>query len=239
MTITETARPRGSADVDPGLVCAVVPAHNEAGRIAATIAALRMIDDVSEIVVVDDGSRDATATEAERAGARVIRLGRNAGKGAALERGVAATSAGILLFADADLRSSAANLRVIVGPVVAAEADLAIAAPPRDGGPSGFGLVEGLARWGIERLAARRMDRPLSGQRAVRREVLDAVRPFAHGFGVETAFTVDALRAGYRVIEVPCEITHARTGRDPAGFLHRGKQGFDVARALAGRAVRR
>jgi glycosyltransferase involved in cell wall biosynthesis len=239
VTITQTARPGGRADVDPGRVCAIVPAHNESGRIAATIVALRAIDDVSEILVVDDGSRDATATEAEHAGARVIRLGRNAGKGGALERGVAATNAGILLLADADLRSSAANLRSILAPVIAGEADLAIAAPPRDGGPSGFGLVEGFARWGIERLAGRRMDRPLSGQRAVRRVVLDAVRGFARGFGVETAFTVDALRAGYRVIEVPCEITHARTGRDPAGFVHRGKQGFDVARALVGRAIRR
>ena len=239
MTITQTARAGGGVDVEPGFVCAVVPAHNESGRIAATIAALRMIEDVDEIVVVDDGSRDTTVGEAERAGARVIRLGRNAGKGAALARGVAATNAGILLLADADLRSSAANLRVVLRPVVADEADLAIAAPPRDDGPSGFGLVEGLARWGILRLGGRRMDRPLSGQRAVRREVVDAARGFARGFGVETAFTIDALRAGYRVIEVPCEITHARTGRDPAGFLHRGKQGFDVARALASRAARR
>ena len=238
MTITQTARPGGRVDVEPGLVCAVVPARNESGRIAATIAALRMIEDVDEIVVVDDGSRDATVTEAERAGARVIRLGRNAGKGAALERGVAATHAGVLLFADADLRSSAANLRGVLRPVVADEADLAIAAPPRDGASSGFGLVEGFARWGIERLGGRRMDRPLSGQRAVRREVVDAARGFARGFGLETAFTIDALRAGYRVIEVPCEITHARTGRDPAGFLHRGKQGVDVARALASRIRR-
>jgi glycosyltransferase involved in cell wall biosynthesis len=215
------------------------PAACEAERIAATITALRMIVDVSEVVVVDDGSRDTTAIEAERAGARVIRLGRNAGKGAALARGVAATNAGILLFVDADLRSSAANLRVVLRPVVAGEADLAIAAPPRAGGPSGFGFVEAFARWGIQALTGKTMERPLSGQRAVRRAVVDAARGFAHGFGVETAFTIDALRAGYRVIEVPCEITHAWTGRDPAGFLHRGKQGLDVARALASRAVRR
>ncbi len=239
MTVTQTASPRGGASIDPVRVCAVVPAHNEAERIAGTIAGLRAIADVSEIVVVDDGSRDGTAAEAERAGARVVRLGRNAGKGASLARGVASTHAGIVLFADADLRASAANLRTVIAPVVAGEADLAIAAPPRGDGPSGFGLVERFARWGIERLAGRRMQRPLSGQRAVRREVITSGRGFARGFGVETAFTIDALRAGYRVIEVPCEITHARTGRDPAGFLHRARQGLDVARALAGRAFRR
>src|SRR5262245_24313351 len=98
---------------------------------------------------------------------------------------------------------------------------------------SGFGLVEGLAGWGIRRSTGRRMDRPLSGQRAIRREA--GSMGFARGFGVETAFTIDALRAGYRVVEVPCEITHARTGRDPAGFAHRARQGVDVVRALASR----
>jgi glycosyltransferase involved in cell wall biosynthesis len=235
VTVTQTARPGGGTDLEPGRVCALVPAHNEEDRIAATIFALRAIDDVSEIVVVDDGSRDGTAIEAERVGARVVRLGRNGGKGAALARGVDATNAGVLLFVDADLRSSAANLRVVLRPVVDDEADVAIAAPPRTGTTSGFGLVEGFARWGIERLTGRRLDRPLSGQRAVRREVIDALRGFARGFGVETAFTIDALRAGYRVIEVPCEITHARTGRDPAGFAHRAKQGLDIARALSSR----
>jgi glycosyltransferase involved in cell wall biosynthesis len=239
VTVTQTARPRGDPSIDPGRVCAIVPAYNEAERISGTIAGLRAIADVSEIVVVDDGSRDGTPVEAERAGARVVRLGRNTGKGKALAHGVASTRAEILLFADADLRASAANLRAVVQPVVAGEADLAIATPPRGDGPSGFGLVEGLARWGIARLGGRRMQRPLSGQRAVRREVVTTCRAFARGFGVETAFTIDALRAGYRVIEVPCEITHARTGRDPAGFRHRARQGFDVARALAGRAIRR
>jgi glycosyltransferase involved in cell wall biosynthesis len=238
VTVTQTARPPGTPAIEQRPAAAVVPAYDEAGRIAATIAGLRAIEDVGEIVVVDDGSRDTTAAEAEHAGVHVVRLRRNRGKGAALARGIAATSAPVLLFADADLRSSAALLRDVVAPVVAGEADIAIAAPP-PAGPSGFGLVERLARWGIERLTGRRMDRPLSGQRAVRREVLAGLRGFAPRFGVETAFTIDALRAGYRVVEVPCAITHARTGRDPAGFVHRARQGFDVARALAARAARR
>jgi hypothetical protein len=152
-----------------------------------------------------------------------------------MDAGTRATDADVLLLADADLEETASNLGVLVEEVVAGEADLAIAAPPRAGGPSGFGLVEGLARWGTARLTGRRFDRPLSGQRAVRAEVVKAAGGFAGGFGAETGFTIDALRAGYRVVEVPCEIRHARTGRDPAGFAHRGRQGIDVARALANR----
>ena len=214
----------------------MVPAHNEAARVAATVAALRTIPDIDEVVVVDDGSTDATANQAERAGARVVRMSRNEGKGRALERGIAATEAPVVLLADADLGDSAANLHVILAPVLDGRADVAIAAPPGGDGPSGFGLVEGVARWGISRLAGRRMERPLSGQRALRRIVAGA---FASGFGAETAFTIDALRAGYRVVEVPCEISHARTRRDPAGFAHRARQGVDVTRALASRWRRR
>jgi len=220
-------------------VTAVVPARNESGRVGATVAALLGIEGVSDVVVVDDGSTDGSAAEAEAAGARVIRLPRSRGKGAALDEGVAATDAEVIMLVDADLAGSARALAAVLGPVLDGEADLAIAAPPRAGGPSGFGLVESFARWGIERLAARRLDRPLSGQRAVRREVLGSIGRFAPGFGVDTGFTLDALRAGYRVIEVPCSFTHAATGRDAAGFLHRARQGADVARALAVRTVRR
>lgn len=217
-------------------VVAVVPARNEARRVGATVAALRSIDGVGEVIVVDDGSTDATADVAKRAGARVLRLGRSRGKGNALSYGIAnAGPADVYLLADADLGDSARSLAALLEPVVAGEIDVAIAAPPRGDGPSGFGMVEDFARWGVRKLAGSVMDRPLSGQRAVRRDVVEAVGGFAQGFGVDAAFTVDALRAGYRVIEVPCEFTHAKTGRDPAGFAHRARQGLDIARALATR----
>jgi len=220
-------------------IAAVVPARNEVRRVAATVAALKRIPAIDEVLVVDDGSTDDTAAEAERAGARVIRLSRNEGKGRALDAGARATNAAVVLLADADLEESASNLAVLLDPVVAGEADVAIAAPPRTGSPSGFGIVEGFARWGTGKLTGRRFDRPLSGQRAVRAEVLSSAGRFAAGFGAETGFTIDAVRAGYRVVEVPCAISHARTGRDPAGFAHRAKQGIDVARALASRWRRR
>lgn len=217
-------------------VVAVVPARNEARRVGATVAALRAIEAVDQVIVVDDGSTDTTADIAKRAGARVLRLGRSRGKGNALSHGIASAGpADVYLLADADLGDSARSLAALVDPVVGGEIDVAIAAPPRGDGPSGFGMVEDFARWGVRKLAGSVMDRPLSGQRAIRREVVEAVGGFAQGFGVDAAFTVDALRAGYRVIEVPCEFTHAKTGRDPAGFAHRARQGLDIARALASR----
>jgi hypothetical protein len=145
----------------------------------------------------------------------------------------------VLLFVDADLTETAAEAARLLRPVLAGEADMVIGAPPRRDGPSGFGLVERLARWGIHRLGGAAMDRPLSGQRALRREVLEAVGGLAPRFGVDAALTIDALRAGFRVIEVPCAMEHARTGRTPAGFAHRARQGLDLVLALVARAVRR
>ncbi|MDI3281269.1 MAG: glycosyltransferase family 2 protein, partial [Bacillota bacterium] len=71
-----------------------------------------------------------------------------------------------------------------------------------------------------------------SGQRAVRRRVLEAVGGFADGFGAEVALTIDAARCGFRIGEVPVEMWHAETGRDLAGFWHRGIQFCQVARSL-------
>jgi glycosyltransferase involved in cell wall biosynthesis len=224
--------------VDGERVAAVVPALDEAARITATVTALRSIPEVREVIVVDDGSRDETFRLAADAGARAFRIPRRVGKGGALSFGAARTDASVLLFVDAELTTTAAETRNLLEPVLDGTADLAIAAPPRPSGPSGFGLLEGSARWAIRRLTGRSMDRPLSGQRAVRREVLAAIPALADGFGVEVAMTVDALAAGFRVVEVACEIEHGRTARTPAGFAHRGRQAAQVAAALLPRALR-
>lgn len=218
-------------------VVALVPAHDEETRIGSTVAALCAIASIDEVVVIDDASSDATASIAEGAGARVLRLPRNLGKGGALRAGLGSTDADVVVLIDADLGSTAAVASALIEPVVAGDVDMTIARPP-DGAPSGFGLVERFSRWGIERLGGQTMRRPLSGQRAVRRVILDRFG-LAPRFGVETALTIDALRAGYRVLEVPFTIEHARTDRDLAGFIHRARQGMDVGAVLASRSLHR
>jgi len=220
-------------------VVAIVAARNEADRIAATVAGLRSIDGVSEVVVADDGSYDLTARAALAAGARVVRSERNAGKGAALEAafGVAAAGgAGVILLADGDLAESAVALGSVLRPVVAGAADLVVAVPPRPP-TGGFGLVCSMAASLIRHSSGLEAVAPLSGQRAATIECLLACRPFADGFGVDAAMLADAARLGFRVVEVPAEITHRFTGRDAAGFVHRGRQGADILRALAPRAA--
>jgi glycosyltransferase involved in cell wall biosynthesis len=214
-------------------VAAIVPARDEAAHIADTVGALRAISDITEIIVVDDASRDGTADRAKEAGAAVVRLRRRTGKGGALRAGLVKTHAPVLLFIDGDLGPTAGIARELLAPVLTGKADLAIAAPAPSGS-SGFGLVEGLSRRGIRALTGEVMARPLSGQRALRREVLARAR-IAPRFAVETAMTIDTLRAGFRVVEIPLEFEHARTGRDAAGFAHRARQGADVFFALVSR----
>ena len=223
------------------VVVALIPAHDEAERIASTVAGARGIDGVTRVVVVDDGSRDATSQLAEEAGAKVIRLATNVGKGAALDAGaVRAEDADILLLLDADLGDTAAQGALLLTPVLSGEADLAIAAFPRPTGKAGFGLVKGLARWGIAHFGSGfEANAPLSGQRALTRAAVEAVRPFSTGFGVEVTMSVRALRAGLRLVEVPTTMSHAATGRDFAGFVHRGRQFTHVAMALVRMAFER
>ena len=222
-------------------VAVLIPAHNESATVAETVRAALSIDGVRRVVVIDDGSDDDTDQHAEEAGAKVVRMLGNRGKGTALEAGAARVEdADVVLLLDADLGDTAAQAAALLAPIAAGEADMTIAGFPPSTRKAGFGLVKGLARWGIRTLGGTfEATAPLSGQRALTRECLATIRPFSAGYGVEVGLTVRALRAGFRLAEVPTEMSHASTGRDVAGFIHRGRQFAHVALALARLAFER
>jgi glycosyltransferase involved in cell wall biosynthesis len=227
----------GSAAPDEGSVAVVISAKDEAQRIAATVRAVRSIPHVRRVLVVDDGSLDATARRAAEAGALVLRHPRNRGKAAAMTTGAARIArldddAGlppaVLLFVDADLGTTAAETALLTTPVLAGEADMTVAVlPPQRTPGGGFGFVVRLARRGIRQATGVIATQPLSGVRCLTRSAFEAALP------------LDLLSAGYRVLEVPCELHHRVTGSDLGGQLHRARQYRDVARALAVRRARR
>jgi glycosyltransferase involved in cell wall biosynthesis len=234
-----------SAPSLPDDVAVVIAARNEADRIAATVAGAAGLAGVGLVVVVDDGSRDATAAVAQRAGAAVMRHQRNRGKGAAMETGAEAVRLvdqrehrdrpRHLLFLDADLGDTAGQAGPLMGPVTAGTADMTIAVFAATVKLGGHGLVVGLSGAGIRRATGWQPRQPLNGQRCLTRAAFEAARPLAHGWGVETALTIDLLRQGLRITEVEVELGHRATGTGLRAQLHRAHQLTDVARALAAR----
>jgi glycosyltransferase involved in cell wall biosynthesis len=218
----------------------VVAAYNEAERIGATLSALALAFPGAPVWVADDGSSDATAEIARGAGAGVVRSERVVGKGAAVTAAIReavrhapssreAGAGGVCVLCDGDLGGSARELGALVEPVASGEAELSIAAfSTRVGG--GLGLAVGFARWAIRRRCGLETRAPISGQRALSASVLEDVLPLARGFGMEIGMTIDAVRAGRRVVEVELELSHRATGRTLAGFLHRGGQLADFVR---------
>jgi glucosyl-3-phosphoglycerate synthase len=197
-------------------IAVVLPARNEAETVGAIVRTIRreLVDSVGlvdEIVVMDSRSTDATASVAAAAGADVYEvdallpaLGRRDGKGEAMWKSLAVTTADLLVFVDADLSDFDAHwVTALVGPLLAhPEVDLVKAAYDRSltlGGetsPTGGGRVTELtarpilnAHW--PELAG--ILQPLAGEYAARRTVLEQV-PFVCGYGVEVGLLVDVLR---------------------------------------------
>jgi len=227
--------------MDASRLAVVVAAYGEEDRIGATVQALHEAFPGSLVVVADDGSPDGTAAAAERAGAQVVRLARRTGKGGAASQAaeVALASAPeLVLLCDADLGASAARLEPLLRAVESGDGDLAVAVFARRVG-GGFGIAVGFAHWAIERLTGLDLRAPISGQRAMRASVLEAVTPFAPRFGMEIGMTVDAARAGMRVVEVEVDLEHRATGRTLRGFVHRFRQLRDFTLVYASRRLRR
>lgn len=231
-----------------GDLAIIIPAKNEADRIAATVAAATTLAGADIVVVVDDGSTDETAAVAAGAGAHVVRHARNRGKAAAMETGAEAVqliesgAAGPvvtgrgprhLLFLDADLGDSAAKAGPLAGPVRAGAADMTIAVFTTRVRKGGFGVVTSTSGAGIERLTGWRPAQPLNGQRCLTRAAFTAAVPLAGGWGAETGMTIDLLRKGMRITEVEVPLSHRATGNGWQAQIHRLRQLADVLRALA------
>jgi glycosyltransferase involved in cell wall biosynthesis len=213
----------------------IIAARNEADRIGAGIDGLAKAFPGAEIWVGDDASIDRTSEVALAHGARVVSRRRSHGKGGNVTAAAEAALSNrdrppeLVLLCDGDLGASAERLRGLVAAVDGDECDLAIASfRHRIGG--GFGIALRVARWAIHSRCGYLAGAPISGQRAMRGDVLGSVLPFAPGYGMEIGMTVDAVRAGFRVAEIELDLQHRATGRTVAGFLHRGRQLRDFVR---------
>ncbi len=197
---------------EPGSVTIVVPAFNEGGSIAQVVTGLREAATWHEVLVVDDGSSDGTATRAEAAGARVIRHPYNKGNGAAVKTAIRSAASEWILIVDGDGQHQAEDAPRLAGRL--GEFDLVIGArDPRTNATAGRRLGNAV----LNRLAAFLTERPIpdltSGFRAARREhLLEFIHLLPNGFSTPTTTTLAFIKAGYNVAFEPI------AARPRAGF---------------------
>lgn len=206
----------------------IIPAYNEATRLAATLRTLKKIHMIKDILVVDDGSWDGTGDIAIKEGVRLLSMGKNQGKGNALRAGIEYLTNKIIIFLDADIGDTAKEATKLIYPLLEDRAEVTIGEIPFTPGMGGFGLVKGLSQAAFKSLTGKECHSVLSGQRGFKRETLTYDLLNYRGYGIEFGMTVDLAMKNTRIMEVPIDICHRITGRDLMGFKHRGKQFWDI-----------
>ena len=217
----------GSASrvADPSAVSIVIPAYNEADAIGNVVGSLKAAAAWHEVIVVDDGSRDATAAAAAAAGATVVTHPYNKGNGAAVKSGIRRATGEFILIVDGDGQHRSEDSRRLVARL--GEYDLVIGArsvSTQATHARRFG--NSALNWLASYLTGREIPDLTSGFRAARSEHL---REFIHllpnGFSTPTTTTLAFIKGGYNVAFEPVE-ARSRVGeskihlaRDGAKFL--------------------
>ncbi len=167
----------------------IIPAFNEATTISGVIT-VALASNLGEVCVVDDGSSDFTTKVAKQAGAQVICLEKNQGKGGAMVAGAKHLQADVLLFLDADLIGlKPKHLQSLAKPLLETKIDMA-RGDFKDG------------RWQTN--FSQTITPILNGQRAILRQKLLGIPKLASTrYGVEVAISLTAKREGWRVARVP------------------------------------
>ena len=204
----------------------VLPAKNESAAIGQTLQKLRMQCASAEIIVVNDGSSDDTASVASAAGARVLHHPYSKGNGAAIKTGARAATGEVIVFMDADGQHDPADIPRLLDTLQQGY-DMVVGARQKGSQASvGRGLANGfynrLASW----MTGHNVEDLTSGFRAVR---ADKFREFLYllpnGFSYPTTSTMAFFRAGYAVAYVPIHAakrigkSHIRLLRDGTRFL--------------------
>jgi glycosyltransferase involved in cell wall biosynthesis len=203
----------------------VIPAFNEAVSIGIVVRDLAAAAPWLEILVVDDGSTDETASRAAAAGARVIRHPYNKGNGAAVKSGIRQSAGTFILIADADGQHRPSDATRLVSHLDAY--DLVIGARA---GHTQASLPRRLGNLLLNAVASYLTEQPIpdltSGFRAARREhLLEFIHLLPNGFSTPTTTTLAFMRAGYSVRFEPVEaaqrsgVSKIRFGADGFNFL--------------------
>jgi glucosyl-3-phosphoglycerate synthase len=212
------------------MISVVIPALNESKTISSLINFAKRSRQVTEVIVVDDGSIDGTPELASAAGAKVIRS-TLLGKGASMEDGMRAAEGEIVVYLDGDLTGLENDLiDRLVAPIIADKADFVKAKFSRAGGRVTTLTAKPLLQVFFPELA--KIDQPLGGIVAARKDVLAELR-FETDYGADVALLIDAWASGARIVEVEV----GRIAHDSQPLDKLGEMASQVVRAVFDRAV--
>lgn len=204
-------------------VAAIVPAYNEEHTIGMVVEALLRCSSIDEIIVVSDGSSDRTAQIAGQYPIKVVDLAENVGKGGAMKAGAKSTECPVLLFIDADLLGlQATHIDALLEPVLSGKTAMSIGV-----------FSDGRRSTDL----AQKIAPSLSGQRAVRKELFDAVPKLESSrFGVEVALTQYAERHEIEIVRVPLPALSQIMKEEKRGFVQgfcaRIRMYWDIVRSI-------
>ena len=244
LTTPSAAAIRASTPAVPATTAAaLIVAHNQARRIAATVRATRAIPGVDLVLVVDDCSHDNTQDLARKAGAVVVRHSHRRGRSASMETGAAVIAMRdeegapprVILLIEPGLGNSAAGAAPLVEAVLEQVADMAVALT--DGASRASAVTATSARRAVAAVSGWSPMQPLSRIRCLTREALEAALPLSRGSGLEVGVTLDVIDAGLTVTEVECDLHH-RTSKAGGKAIGRASQYRDVMMAISSRRVR-
>ncbi len=187
-------------------VLAIIPAYCE-GRFIGQVVR-KVLDYLQAVLVVDDGSADNTTTEAEAAGAKVIRHSKNLGKGAALKTGLdyaASIGAAFFLFLDGDGQHDPSEIPVFIDAINRSDFDLVVGNRMRnlESMPLIRRWTNQFMSWQIGRICKIPIPDSQCGFRIARKELLPVLMAPSNRFEFESESIILAAQQGFRLGFVP------------------------------------
>lgn len=209
-------------------VSVIIPAFNEQFYILKTLAGLKGIEGIKEIIVVDDGSTDSTYKLLKPLkDITLLHIEHNKGKGNAVRYALNHATGRFVALIDADLCESSSEIQKLINEIRPGKEAIIIGRLPSSPKSGGFGILKRISVSSFKAFTSKKIDSLLSGQRILPADFLKSIE-LPNGFGLEFKITLEGVRRNLEIIEVPVDMRHRETGRDLKGFIHRGKQCLDI-----------
>jgi phosphoglycerate dehydrogenase-like enzyme len=212
------------------VISVVIPTLNEGTTIGGVLDEIEGLEEQRgirlEVLVVDDGSRDDTASEVAKRGVQLLVNPGRRGKGASLRYGFRQTIGDPIIMMDGDGSHRAADVPALIGELQRDPSVGLVIGSRIIGGSDEYSRVRALGNillTGLFGLLFRRyLSDALNGFKAFRREIVERQEPRSRSFGIETELIASALRCGYRIVEVPTHERARQGGRPKSRVVRHG-----------------